>query len=62
LALDEGGQSTSHTGHFALGKILPVVIEQGDCVGPRASLDVLEEEKYLLPLPGFDPQFIQLVA
>jgi hypothetical protein len=31
-------------------------------VSPRASLDFFEEEKNLLPLPGFEPQIVQPIA
>jgi hypothetical protein len=33
----------------------------GGWVGPRAGLDVLGEEKNLLPLPGFEPQTVKLI-
>jgi hypothetical protein len=38
----------------------PLQIE--DWLGATASLDVLAEEKNLMPLPGFEPQIIWPVA
>jgi hypothetical protein len=55
LALDGGESSASRAGRFTPKEITPSTHWTGSWVGPRASLDAMENTK-ILPLLGIKPQ------
>jgi len=61
-ALDGGGWPTPRPGHCTPGKELWLVsIEQEGWMGHGARLDVFENRKNVLPLPGFESRTVQPV-